>query len=122
MGVVRRIIFYGNSVILGALEYSFRRISQVQVIGLLPPFPGKSGLEELDPDVIFFDMDASNTEGLFSLLETCPKILLVGVSSGVNLVRIWSGRQLKEPSTKSLLEVIEEQMKELPVTSGNSLA
>ncbi len=108
----RKIIFYGNSVILGTLGANLRDCPQFQVTILLPPLPGRQRLGELKPDVIFFDLEAEHPEAAFSLLEGCPGLLLVGVSPDSNLVKMWSGRQLRELSTQGLLEMVNEQVRE----------
>jgi hypothetical protein len=118
MGASQRILLYGNSVILGTLGVSLRRCAQFQVIILLPPFPGKKRLVELNPDIVFFDLEASHTEALFSLLESCPKLMLVGISPDTNLVKIWSGQQLQELSTQGLLEAIRERLKSPAIGSS----
>ncbi len=110
----RRIVLYGNSVILGTLGVSLQRFPQYQVIPLLPPFPEGPELEALTPDVIFFDLEGARPQTAFSLLESRPELLLMGVSPDSNLVKVWSGRQLRELSTRDLLAVIDGQLKNSP--------
>jgi hypothetical protein len=111
MEVSRRILFYGNSLILGTLVTSLRKHSQFQVTILLPPFPGKQRIEELKPDAIFFDLEADRPEAAVSLLESFPDLLLIGVSPDSNMVKMWTGCQLRELSTQELVEVINEQLR-----------
>ena len=111
----RRILLYGNSVILGTLSSLLRDCPQFEVILLLPPLPGRQRLEEMKPNVIFFDLEADHPEDAFSLLDTCPNLVLIGVSPDTNLVKVWSGRHLRELSTQDLLKVIDEQTKNSPV-------
>ena len=61
------------------------------------------------PDVVVFDLEATRPEAAFSLLERCPSLKLIGISPDSNLVRIWSGKQLRELSTQDLLDVINEK-------------
>ena len=113
MDISRRICLYGNSVILGTLGASLRRRPQFEVTTLMPPLPGARELATLKPDVVLFDLQATQTEAVFSLLESCPKLLLIGVNPDTNLVKMWAGRQLRELSTNDLLKVIDGQMTEL---------
>ncbi len=116
MEVSRRICLYGNSVILGTLGASLRRCSQFKVIEINPPYPGSSILASLNPQVVVFDLEAENNEAVFSLLKILPELLLVGISPDKNLVKTWSGQQLQELSTQDLLEIINGQLKDSPVS------
>ncbi len=111
----RKALLYGNSVILGSLEVSLQRSPQFEVIYLRSPLPGTAEFLALTPEVIIFDLEATQSEALFSLLDDCPKVLLVGLNPDTNLVKIWAGRQLQELSTQGLLKIIDEQIKGIPV-------
>ncbi len=106
----RRICLCGNSVMMGTLGASLRRVPRYQVSALSPPWPETGELEALAPDVILFDVEAGRPEAAFFLLQKDPSLLVIGVSPDSNLVKIWSGRQLRELSTQGLLEVIDEQL------------
>jgi hypothetical protein len=111
----RRILLYGNSVILGAIGASLRRLSQFEVIVLVKPIQEMQKLSAVNPDILLFDLETTNTEAVFSMLETNPNLLLIGISPDTNLVKIWSGRQVRELSTKSLLELIKSEANDLLV-------
>lgn len=106
----RRILLYGDSVILGSVGATLRTWREFEVISLSPPLPGLSDLEALGPDAILFDVEMAHPDAAFSLLETRPSLLLLGISPGGNLVRLWSARQLRELSSKDLKVIIEEQL------------
>jgi|WetSurMetagenome_2_1015567.scaffolds.fasta_scaffold347069_2 hypothetical protein len=116
MELDRRIILYGNSLILGTLATSLRRNPQFEVTVLSPPLPKTPELESLKPDVVLFDTASTPTEPVFSLLERCPRLLLVGISPDKNEVQMWAGLQLKELSTQGLLKIIDQQLKDSIVT------
>lgn len=109
----RRILLYGNSVILGTIGASLRRLSRFEVTTLVPPLPKVRELEAATPDILLFDLESTRTETVFPLLETNPALLLIGISPDTNLVRIWSGRQLKDISTRGFLDLIESEIKNL---------
>ncbi len=111
MDMVQRVFLCGNSVILGSLGISLRRHPQFEVTELTPPLPGSRDLTALNPDVVVFDLKTVHKESLFSLLESCPGLLLVGISPDTNLVKMWSGWQMNELSTRGLLEAINVQLK-----------
>jgi hypothetical protein len=106
----RRILLYGDSVILGSVGATLRTWREFEVISLSPPLPGLSDLEALGPDAILFDVEMAHPDAAFSLLETRPGLLLLGISPDGNVVRLWSARQLRELSSKDLKAVIEEQL------------
>lgn len=108
MASQRKILFYGNSVVLGTLGTMMRDYPQFQVTILVPPLPERKRLEEMKPDVIFFDLESAHPQAVFSLLESHTGLMLVGVSPDTNMVKVWSGRQLRELSTQGLIEVINE--------------
>ena len=118
MKTTRRILLYGDSVILGTIGASLRGFSGFEVTPLKKPLPDAQVLDQAKPDILFFDLETSHTEAVFSLLKTNPTLLLIGVSPGINLVKIWSGRQLRELSMQNLLELIKSEFKGLAVESG----
>jgi hypothetical protein len=114
----QRICICGESVILGAVGASLSRTSQFDVTTL----PLQSQLEhEFDtatPEVILFDLQAANTEALFSLLETHPTLKLIGISPDVNLVKVWTAKELRDMSTQDLVELMKNKISEVCVKPG----
>ena len=111
----RRVLLFGNSVILGTVGASLRNFTNLEVTSLTATLPKETELKALATDVVFFDLEATRPDMLFSLLENCPGLLLVGLSPDSNLVKMWTGRQLRELSTQDLLKVIDGQMKDSTV-------
>jgi WD40 repeat protein len=112
---IRRILLYGNSVILGAIGASLRRCSQFEVTTLSSPLEEVREFDAVNPDILLFDLETPHTEAVFSMLETNPNLLLIGISPDINLVKIWSGRQLKDISTEGFLDLIKNEIKGLSV-------
>jgi len=117
--VRRLILLYGNSVILGAIGASLRGCSEFEVTTLNLPLPGAQVLDDAKPDILLFDLDSPHNEAVFSILKTNPGLLLMGISPDINLVKIWSGRQVRELSTQDLLELIKSEANDLPVDSDS---
>ena len=119
MSTSRRICcLYGNSVILGTLGVTLKSYSQFEVVTLLPPRLGLQYLEALKPEVVIFDLEASLPETFFSLLGSRPNLVLMGVSPDTNLVKMWSGHELHELSTRDLLGAIGQQLN-IPLIGSN---
>jgi hypothetical protein len=105
----RRIVLYGNSVILGTVGARLRRCPGFEVTALAALPEHAQEVLELKPEVVFFDLEATTGEHLLSLLETDAQILLVGLSPGVNVVTVWSRRELRELSIQGLLDLINKR-------------
>lgn len=118
MKASRRILLYGNSVILGTMGASLRGCSQLEVVAVAPSLQEDMALHKEKPDVVLFDLEAPGMEGVFLLLKADPAPLLIGVSPDINLVNIWSGRQLRELSMQGLLHLIKSAALGLPVEPG----
>jgi hypothetical protein len=102
----RRVILYGRSVILGTVGVSLERYADLEIIPLSPPLPGAEELEALAPDVILFDVDAGRPEAAFTLLETWPNLLLVGVNPESDQIVLWSSSRGSALVTEDLVRVI----------------
>ena len=102
MKTTRRILLYGNSVILGTIGASLRGCSGFEVTTLKTPLPDAQVLDDAKPDILLFDLEAPHTEAVFSLLKTNPTLHLIGVSPGINLVTNPSISVLTRQSTQSL--------------------
>ena len=108
----QRILLYDNSVILGSIGACLKRCSQFEVTTLALPRQELQELEALKPDILFFDLETIHTEPVFSALKTNPSLLLIGISSDTNLVKIWSGRQFRDLSMQGLFDVINSELKD----------
>jgi hypothetical protein len=104
----RKILLYGNSVILGSIGATLQLSSGFDVTTLTTPLPDEKALDMVNPDIVMFDLDTSKTEPVFDLLKTNPALLLIGISPGVNTVRVWNSQQLQEISMQDLLELLEK--------------
>jgi hypothetical protein len=109
---IRRICIYGNSVILGTLGLNLRNYPEFEVINLIPPLPEIQELTAWHPEVVLFDIQATSPQTTFSLLDSCPEMRLIGVSSDSNVVKVWSGKQLRELSTRDLMKLVDGQIKD----------
>ena len=106
MGGLRRILLYGDSIVLGSLGASLGRDAQFELIRLPAPQPSAAQLRAFQPDVILFDIENGHPEAAFRLLEDDPDLQVLGISPDVNLVRLWAGRQYEELSADALAALI----------------
>ena len=106
----RRILLYGDTLILGSVGAVLGNWGEFELISLSPPLPSLAEVEALAPDAVLFDLETTRPETVFSLLETQPGLLLLGISPDGNMMRLWSGRELREVSGKELRDVIEEHL------------
>ena len=102
----RRVILYGNSVILGTVGASLAQCSDLDVVSLAPPLPGRQELAALSPDVIIFDLEAAHPEAALSLLQTRPRLLLIGIDAATDDMLLWWGEQAHASGTRSLVRAI----------------
>ena len=120
MNPSRRILLYGNSVILGTIGASLRRCPRFEVFTQTPPQQPEMALRKGNQDVVLFDLEAPHTEAVFSLLKADPTILLIGVSPSINLVDIWSSRELRGISMPDLVGLIEGRIDDLSTVPGGA--
>ena len=102
-----RICLYGDSIVLASVGASLALVPHFEVVGRPLSEHQAAALAKLDPHVVLFDMQDGRPDAAFSLLETRPDLLLLGISPDGNLVRQWSGRQFRELSTQGLTALIE---------------
>ena len=118
----KRILLYGNSLILGSIANSLCRSPQFEVTTFLPTLEGIQKVDSLKPDILLFDLETTRPEAVFSLLESDPNLQVIGISPDINLVKVWSIRELHEVSMGDLFEVIKSETKDSPVkTNGDEV-
>lgn len=105
----RHVLLYGKSVILGALEESLKRYPQMEICVLAPPFPTVEELKAIAPDVVIFDASAPRPEAAFTLLETYPGLLLIGVDADRDEMLVLSSHPAQALSVADLVNVIHQK-------------
>jgi len=115
----RRILIYGNSVILGTIGIGLGRNPQFEVTKLAPPLQETQKLDAAKIDILL-DLETTHPDVVLSLLEINPALQLIGISPGINLVKVWSLRELRELSMQDLLKVIRSEAKDSPVESDGN--
>jgi hypothetical protein len=103
----RKVVLYGNSVILGSIGASLWRFSRYEMTSLSPPWPDVQVFKAMAPDVILFDTDCVRSREVLSLFEILPDLMLIGLSPESHRVQVWSGKQMTELTTRDLIDVID---------------
>jgi hypothetical protein len=102
----QRVVLYGQSVILGAVQASLRRDPQLEAVSLAPPATVQE-LAAFAPDVILFDTDQGCSGPAFALLRTCPGLLLIGIDPASEQLLVLSSTARQALSIEDLVNVIE---------------
>lgn len=106
MSATQRIFLYGNSVILGSIGASLLRCSQFDVTMLTKQIQSEKSFDIINPDILLFDLEAPCADDAFFWLKTNPAPLLIGVSPGTNVVRVWHSQQIQGISMQGLIVLI----------------
>jgi hypothetical protein len=101
----QRVVLYGQSVILGAVQASLLHHPQLEVVSVAPPATGQE-LAGLAPDVMFFDAGAGCPAPAFSLLHDRPDLLLIGLDASSAEMMVLSSYPVQALSTADLVQVI----------------
>lgn len=104
----RRIILYGQSIILSSVGASLRRYAGLEVVPLAAPWPAAPDLAALAPDVILFDTAIEYPEAALLALAAGREVLLIGVSLASAEAVVWTGRQMSACSAQDLVDKILE--------------
>ena len=100
----RKVLLYGDTLLLAALHASLVSYSALDVIAV--PASEKDVLS-LKPDVVIFDAGAIQPKTVHEMTEKVSDLVMVGIDSSRNRGSIWSRQHLHELSTCNLVELIE---------------
>lgn len=103
-----RVLLYGNSLLLGGIGASLQGESKFEVVRIPHALPNPSEVEALAPDVIVFDSETPGSAAAFNALRNHPDLIVLGVSSDRNVVRVWFGREYSELCTADLKSLLED--------------
>ena len=105
---MRTVILYGNSLAVPSVGASLRECDGMHVLPVSTGLPDAvSKLIELQPDVVIFDLAATQPNFAVALLRTRPGLLLVGVDLNSDKVLVLSSQTSHVLTTDDLLQVIE---------------
>jgi len=104
----RKVVLYGDSLVLAGIGQSLERYSRFEVLSL--DASSEDAARELDvccPAAVIVDLSIMPTELAFSLLDEHPDLLLIGLNPGGNGLVVLSGQQARSLTTEDLARLIE---------------
>jgi hypothetical protein len=102
----RRVIVYGDSLILEGVRASLHKCPGLEVLVLhQPPEKLPDELRGYCPAILIFDMEAIQPEFLLSLFQQ-PGLLLIGIDPETHQALVWSGRHAAAVGAADLVQVI----------------
>ena len=105
----RRVILYGDSLILAGVRASLETCPDLQIL-LLDPSQDKplEAIRAWCPATFIFDLDAVRPDFQLSLLQQ-PGLLLIGINPETHQALVWSGRQESAVVAADLASVIRKE-------------
>ena len=110
----RRVVVYGNTVVLAGIEASIILDQGCEVVP--HPWPmDRQALCTLDPDVVIFELDAVPSEFPYTLSRERPGLLLIGIDPETNQALLWYGQKAEGWTSQDLAEVIHQAKPQISV-------
>jgi hypothetical protein len=96
----RRVVLYGDSLILAGVRAALEGCPDLQVLTLDPSLDSPiDAVRVCCPATFIFDMDAVGPGFQLSLLQQ-PGLLLVGIDPETHQALVWSGKEEAEGETR----------------------
>ena len=104
----RRVVLYGDSLVLAGMGASLKAYPGIELICLAAQPPAEvQQLWALRPAVVILDLGAVPPDLPVSLLREQPELLLIGVDAAGDKLLVLSGQQAHSLTTEALVQVIE---------------
>ncbi len=104
---MRTIVLYGNSLAVSSVGASLRDCEGLRLVSVRAVLPDAfHELIKLRPDVVIFDLTATQPNFALALLQARPGLLLVGVDLKTDKALVLSGQTSHVLTTEDLLRVI----------------
>lgn len=110
MSVKKKVLIYGRSLNLEGIGVSLKLDGNLDVIVI--ELGEQNCLENLNPEVILFDLAEPPKELNLALLRKQPGVLLIGVEPSSNEVLVLSGQRNRVLSTDELVQLISYRSEE----------
>jgi hypothetical protein len=103
----RRVILYGDSLILQGVRAELAGIPDLEVLMLDRPLDAPlEKLRAFHPTAIIFDLGAVQPNFPLALLRE-PGVLLIGMNPETHQAQVWSGKQAAAAGTANLIRLIQ---------------
>jgi hypothetical protein len=105
----KRVVVLGDTVFLLGVQASLAACPGLEVFNLEQPLEKPfEVLSRLRPDAVIFDLEVTQPDFLFSLLQQ-PGLLLIGVDPETHRALVWSRRQAPAAAATDLIGVIQQK-------------
>jgi len=102
----KRVVVLGDTVFLSGIQASLVAYPGLEVFNLEQPLEKPfEVLSRLRPDAVIFDLEVTQPDFLFPLLQQ-PGLLLIGIDPETHRALVWSGRQAAAVDAADLVQVI----------------
>ena len=107
MSLTRRAVLFGNTIFLAGLAVQYANHPGLEIMMIDTGQPNaEQQLDACSPDVVVFDLTASQLIGTFHLVKMNPGLVLLGVDATSDQVLVLSGHMSSVLTTDDLLKVI----------------
>ncbi len=103
----RRVLLYGESLILDAVGATLQQYPQLEIIALASSRATIQELAALAPDAIIFDVAGAHPDAALSLLAARPWLALIGIDPSTDQMLLWSGQHSRALTMQDLVQVID---------------
>jgi hypothetical protein len=103
----KRIILFGNTLVLAGVRASLEAAPAFEVIPLDAGRPCEADLLALHPHAIIFDVHSIQPRFHYDMVKKLPGLRLCGIDPDSNQVLLWSGQHLHELSTADLIQALQ---------------
>ena len=107
----RKVVLYGDSVVLAGVGQSLERYPRLEIVSL--DALGEDAPRELDalcPAAVILDLSIVSTPFALSLLDGRPDLLLIGIDAGGNGLLVLSGQQARQLTSADLAHLIDHSL------------
>jgi hypothetical protein len=106
----RRVVLYGDSLILAGVRAGLERCPDLHIISLDPSLDNPmDAVRACCPATFIFDMDAVQPGFHLSLLQQ-PGLRLVGLDPETHRAVVWSGREQAAVVAADLIDLVDERV------------
>ncbi len=107
MSLTRRVVLFGNTIFLAGLAVQHVNHPGLEIITTDTDQPNaEQELNACSPDVVVFDLTASQLTSTFHLVKMNPGLVLLGIDATSDQVLVLSGHMSSVLTTDDLLKVI----------------
>ena len=108
MSVKKKVLIYGRSLNLEGIGVSLKLDGNLDVIVIEPG--EQNSLEDLNPEVVLFDLAEPPEELNLALLRKQPGVLLIGVEPCSDEVMVLTGQRNRIVSVSELAKLVSTQL------------